>query len=414
MEVQNILCKAIDVPKVASDVRTFNREFAMKLADSIKVDGLLVPPAVRKNPDAPGRYILINGKHKLYAVKNVLKQDLIEARVLDMDDEEAEIARDVEQLWHNPLTAAQHTAAIKRWHAHWVKNLPALPTQGESQEEMPVRNAQASSEPAAESTAPEAPFDTATPPSAETQKTMTPEEKAVNKVDGRKKPESHKESTFDQRVAVATGQSTDTVRRAKGLAKLFDEDELEVFKQCDVTQADMTWISRAKDKELRTRVISLIAGGVSVEEAMKVVMGENVPSRDHTDPAQSEAKASIEPDLPDDEWFERYCGEKAAMLRNKHKFKADAITFRRLTECRHVFRTKAKGVLKDIAKAGIKGPFWNLINRVISLSHPKDWPVCSDCAGTGIQRGTPEDQQVKPNCPGCYGNGYKLKTEEYL
>ena len=54
----------------------------MKLAASIKAEGLYNPIVVRPNPDKPGRYILVQGRHRLFAVKKVLKEQSIRCTVL--------------------------------------------------------------------------------------------------------------------------------------------------------------------------------------------------------------------------------------------------------------------------------------------------------------------------------------------
>jgi hypothetical protein len=399
-EEQNIPTKSIEVPKLSAEVRSFNKEFAFNLADTIKVAGLLVPISVRPDPDNPGRYLLINGKHKLYAVKNVLKQDLIKARVFtDMDAAEAELVRDVEQLWHNPLKRAQHTAALKRWHAHWLASLPPIPEKGEL---------------VGETGQPDGPAGATDGQSCEQRKTRG----------ARPKPESHREAAFDQRVADATGQSVRSVQAAKRRAKSFTEEQLEVFAQCDVSDVDMTWIAKIKDEAKRNHVVNLVASGKSVEESMKCTMGDDAPkrlneideakgSRDTEPQGKAQAKETAEPELSDDEWFDRYCGEKAAMLRDKHKYKAAALLYRAIAEERHVHRCKIKGKLKEAKKNG-PNPMLNLANRYVSLSHPKDWLICPDCKGTGDNPATPADAAVKPTCKGCFGGGYRLKTEEYL
>ncbi len=40
-------------------------------------------------------------------------------------------------------------------------------------------------------------------------------------------------------------------------------------------------------------------------------------------------KAARSPTLTDNEWFDTYCGEKAAMFKHPARFKSDALLFRR-------------------------------------------------------------------------------------
>jgi len=373
-EVKFIPCKSIEVSTVESWVRSFSKEFAVKLADSIKVDGLLIPIAVRPNPDKPGRFILVNGKHRLHAVKKVLKQELIEARVFnDMTAGEAEIARDVEQLWQNPLTPAQHAAAIKRWHNHWLAKLRPI------------------------------------------------QETAASMARGSAEPETSAKATFDQLVADATGQSVEAVRRTKTLAKSFNDEDLEALAQCDVSQADMLTIARIKDQAKRSMVVKLIASGRTVEAAVKDVCGDAAPDRRNKtrdtkkeQTHKAEAKADKEPEIDDETWFERHCGRLARALANPQRFKADAILFRHMYESRHTFRRNNKAMLGAIKRIGLTGTFWNLMNRAVTVTHPKDWGICPACKGTGRPKGTREGQQDSTSCNRCFGGGYCLKTEKFV
>lgn len=418
MEVKFIPCKSIDVPKVSAEIRSFSKEFAVELANSIKVDTQKVPIAVRPNPDDPTRYVLINGRHRLYAIKNVLKMDLISARVFDdMGEVEAGLARDVEQLWASPLNDAQHMAALKRWHAHWLKTLPPIvpdkpteykPRDKRSPDGTPIPDPAPEPTGAAEGSGASAPFDSTEP--------------SDTKARGPYKPDSHKVSAFDQKVADVTGQTARNVKLKRELSRKFSDEELEVFSLCDVTQSDMQRIADIPDKGQRAHVINLVAAGATTDQAIKEVCGAEAPkspndsygARGIEKAAKAEAaKETLEPEMTDDAWFEFHCGEKAKYFRNTHRYKADAILFRKVADTRSLFRSKHKALLKDIKKRGVNGSFWGLVNRFISVSHPKDWFICPDCKGTGVKDGTPEDQHVKPNCKKCFGSGYLLKTEEW-
>src|SRR5689334_6199352 len=99
MDTREILCKLIDVPAVDKKERTFSREIADRLAQSIKDEGLLNPITVRPNPQLPGRYIIVAGRHRLHAVQKILKQESIRCTVFsEMDDGDADMARITENL----------------------------------------------------------------------------------------------------------------------------------------------------------------------------------------------------------------------------------------------------------------------------------------------------------------------------
>src|SRR4051812_14630808 len=62
-----------------------------RIANSFKSDGQLQPIGLRRSPDATDRYVLIFGNHRFHAaLQNAWP--LIEAKVFDMDETEAEAA----------------------------------------------------------------------------------------------------------------------------------------------------------------------------------------------------------------------------------------------------------------------------------------------------------------------------------
>lgn len=397
METKIVECKQIDVLKTTDGSRTFSKEFAVKLSDSVKTDGLQNAIVVRPNPASKGRYILVSGKHRLYATKNVLKEQFIRCTVIeDMDAEEAEIAAVAENLYRNPLNKAQQAVAIKKWHSHWLAKLPVI--------EPKAIAAPAPVEPTAidqtDQLAPEPVAPVADP--------------AV-------------ETAFNDKVAAITGQSAVTVRRSKAIANAFTADQLEVFVQMGINQTDMLTIAKIKDVGQRAEVVALIASGMVAEDAIKEVTKDKAPSRYNNggaeaDTAKATVKSEKEPELTDDEWFEANCGEKAAMLGSPAKFKSDALLFRKLTDLRHAFRVKGKKFLVETKKASVTGPFFNLVNRVLSIAHPKDWLLCPECKGQGTVTSEAGEEDVKQygqgfakkSCVKCYAGGFLLKTETYL
>lgn len=388
METKLIECKLIDVPKIEGAKRTFSKEFAIKLADSLKIDGQLNPVVVRPNLVTLGRYIMVAGRHRLYGMKNVLKEQFISATIAEgMSETEAGMASDVENLWRNPLNKAQTAAALKRWHTHWLENLPAEAEKSVVAVDHNDQNALPAPEPTAAA-------------------------KAV--------ADAANETEFNKKVAAVTGQSEVSVRRAKAIGNAFTEEQLEVFTQMEVTQVDMLTIAKIKDAAKRGEIVALIASGMTVDDAIKEIMKDAAPTRynkhekqaDGDKEAAKAVKAAKEPELSDDDWFEANCGEKAAMLGDPARFKADALLFRSVSELRHAFRTKGKKFLADTKKAGITGAFYNLVNRFISISHPKDWLLCPECKGQGST--PPSPGGVAAKCGRCFGGGYLLKTEEFL
>jgi ParB/RepB/Spo0J family partition protein len=389
MDTMEILCKLIDVPTVDKKERTFSKEIAAQLAESIRVEGMLNPITVRPNPEMPGRYIIVAGRHRFHAVRKILKQESIRCTVFgEMDNDDAEMARITENLWRSELRKDQRMLAIQRWHEYFTKKY--------------ATRAADASEPAAESEP--SPIDGATAEvanlaeDAADPKQMTAAEKKV-------------ESDFVKQLANATGQSERSARRKTRIAKIFTADDLDGFYHCGVTEQQMEAIASVKDDEKRKGVTALAVSGMEFQEAWKSTFGEEIdlsaaPKAEKAE--QAKAKAEKAPALSDDEWFERECGEKAKLLADPTKFKHAALLYRRTAEARAKFRSSIKQVLADAKAAGESvNPLYAALNRVISMSHPKDVFLCESCIGKGK---TQDGQFCKP----CIGGGFKVRTENYL
>jgi ParB-like chromosome segregation protein Spo0J len=416
VDVQLIPCKLIDRPKVDRNKRSFSKEFAGQLAASIKAEGMYNPILVIPSSETTGRFTLVQGRHRLYAKQNVLKEEAIEASVAtDMDETDVKMATVAENLWRNPLTKAQHLLAIKEWFEYYQLKHPEKVGQGVAGGKARQKKA------AAGATA-----TTATDPAVAT--TEGADEASLNlRVAGQADTQAATEAAegaagagvgvgnFAETVAAATGQSLGAARRAASLARTFDPDQLEVFDQMKVSQTDMLTIQKVKEEDKRGQIVSLIASGMEAADAIKEVMGDQAPSRqDGKSVAEREAesvtKKETEPELSDDEWFSKYCGDKAKLLGDSTRYKADALLFRRISEPRHTFRTRAKKTVASV-KAALStgtGPFLNLVNRFISVSHPKDWQLCDICTGKG------KPPRSSSPCTKCYGGGYLLSVERFL
>lgn len=415
MDTKLIECKLIDVPKAAPEQTPFSKKFAIQLAGSIKLDGQLNPVGLVPNPEQPGRYILFMGRHRFYAIKNVLREQFIQARIFeDMTPEEMGIARIAENIFRNPLAKAQTALAIKKWYQHYLNQrladdpkpvaAQATPAPQPAEQQLSCQSGKA-------------PEPAPTEPAALTTEGNSAPEKATGPF---KKPETE----FDQRVAETIGQSVGSVRRVKRISNTFTEDQIKVFIQMGTSQVDMSTIARIKDKSKRDQIVKLIACGAAPPDAIKQVMGDQAPDRDDGKPkAEREAKmaaaAEEEPEVSDDEWFDRQCGETAALLGDPSRYKEGALLFRKLANQRHSFRVAVKKDVLESKQRGKPNGFTNLVLRLISISHPKDWLVCGECKGEGTVANDAAPKEpanfgtgyAKKNCPKCYGSGFVLSTE---
>jgi len=200
--------------------------------------------------------------------------------------------------------------------------------------------------------------------------------------------------------AALSGRPPRTVRRQMRLAKMFTSDELEILGRHNLTQQKMEEISRIGDKTKRKKVIALIDSGMEFNEAYKEVTGQepDLTSRTKAEKQlKAAAKQEMAPELTDDDWFEAKCGEKAKLLGDTKSYKADALLYRDIIEARAKFRSAVEAALDKRKKAGPVGFLWRAINRIISLTHPREWPVCEKCTG----KGKTEDGMICRTCKGA-------------
>jgi ParB-like chromosome segregation protein Spo0J len=391
MEIQLIECDKIEFPTANKDLRTFHMKVARGRAESIKEQRMYHPIAVRANPGKPGYYLGVQGKHRHYAKGAILKEPLIECNVLEMGDEEAEMAAIAENLFRHGLSQPQRTMAVKRWRESFLAKHPELVGKGKAGGAAMKKKARGRRE-------------------AKINLSLA---SGVDTREGRAEAKGVRDEnalSFTKMLAAATDVSEATAKREQRLAANLTDEQLVVCEQMELTKGQMESIANIKDETQRAEVVDLIAAAVEFDDAWRQVNPDakkaTGKSRER-EAAEAAAEREEQPVLSDDEWFEQSCGEKAAMLADPAKFKADALIFRRVTEPRHLFRVAVKRVLKDAKAAKVIGPFYHAMNRVVSVSHPRDWFLCGGCRAKGVgEDGGP--------CKTCHGACYQVRTEVYL
>lgn len=405
-ETKFIECKKINFAKETDkSLRTFDKKFAVNMAPSIAEQGLIQPIAVWADPEVPGNYVGIDGKHRHHAVYKVLKQQLIECNVFDdMNEAEAHMASVAANLWRSNLSAAQYAASVKVWFDYYAAKNP---------EKVGSNRANPEDREAAFAAAAKAPESSAghegwTEVSGQSEVTAIMEPGSESK-------------NFAETVAATTGQSLSSAERTQRIALAFDADQLATFDQMNTSKTDMLMIGKIKNKDKRAEVVNLVASGMEPSVASARIMGDQAPTRDNGNKNKAEkkaaaeaAKADVEPALSDEEWFTKECGDKASLIEIPDKYKSEAILYRKSNEARHVFRGKAKAALKDIKDSKMGGPLWSLMQRLTNLSHPKDWFLCVTCGGKCLTRPQENPNDNDALCPKCWGAGFQLKTENYL
>ncbi len=291
---------------------TFSKEFAKSLSQSIEMEGLHHPITLRPNPDKPGRYLLVAGRHRLNAVHKCLKRDVIEAKVIvDMDETDAEMATIAENLWRNPLKKAQHHLAIQKWHEHYAAEYP--PKLGSNAGSVAAKKKAAERR-------------TAKAEGAEGEPENPKPYVGLGSSAGRSEPEKANASeadvpSFARLVSHTTGEGLSSAKVTAKLARTFNPDQIEVFEQMQVGRVDMHTIAKIKNAQHRDEIINLIASGMDAREAIAQVLkpedgavklgnGRIVPAP--ASPGRPEG--FIETDMPDQVWLETYCADIRKLL----------------------------------------------------------------------------------------------------
>ena len=376
------------------ELRTFKQEVRQNLAQSIKAEGMYNPIVVRPNPEKPGRFLLVAGEVRLYAKKKLLKERFIECNVLPTWTKMTMRWRVItENLWRSEISKAQRLLSVQRWHEHYVAKHTPKPK----------------SEPAAATTNEQKTTEETSANLAEHGNALVAESNGEPS-DEKALTAAKVEANFVRQLAAATGTSERSAHRKTRLAKKFSDDDLEIFHRMASTQQQIEAIAKVEDENKRKAVIAQIVSGLKFAEAWKDTFGKDIDLTASTKADKAEkAKAKEEkaPELSDEEWYEQHCSDKAKLLGNQTKFKADALYYREISEARANFRAAIKAAHKKRKQAGPVGFFWYAVNKVISISHPKDWFFCGECSGSG------KDANGK-ECGKCWGGCFELRTEKYL
>lgn len=391
---QMIPVAMISWPNQDKEVRTFVAEQAKKLAVSIGLEGLHHPILVRPDPATPGRYIGVAGRHRHYAVADMLKRAEIEAKVLKGQAiAKAEQITLSENLFRNPLTGAQQLIAIKRWNDFYDKERQAIAQIKKDRVATQAAKAGKGDEESGLGQVGPAP-------------TPAPEPTLVM-ID----PDAEKIPAFSTHVAEVTGKSPRTAKRTLQIANAFDEEQLEVFHQKAVPQMWMEAIAKLPADE-KAKAVNLIASGKEPGESVSLATGKDeVQAPNGTVVVAQEPEAPGEAEMTDDAWVEFYCSEILGQLPHKAQFREDAIFYRRTRDLRLSFKSKVGKSMKNRENALLLGfgSFFSRVLRSVSVAHPSKWFQCGNCKGQGVV--SLAAGAAKDTCKKCYGAGYQVKME---
>ena len=404
MKIQRVAIADIVMDKPNPEDRTFSREFAENLAKSIESDGLLHEPIVRPIPEQPGKYRVIAGKHRCYAMGKVLKWEAVPCKVapVSMTEDEAQAIEDAENLWRNNLSDPQLKKALIRWQRIYDAKHPAASGKGAS-----AKQAKIVKEKVAE---------------AQAKGEAVDEKKVAEQVAAENKP-------FSKVIQDTLKVSAATAGRLARVAKHLEPEQIDVLESNKVTDHITDQLAALGSKELIDKAIKLIASGMDHAEAVRQAgkPKREAKQRENKGPLTPQQKANVPPPIPvvpaqakprekdmtDDEWLKAHCDVILKSLKRTAPFKRDAILYRRMQEAIVKFRTTAKKPLAEAKHADGNGTFFGALARLVKASHPSHWMVCGGCDGTGYVVGPDRDgKETKQTCGQCYGGAYRVKLED--
>lgn len=366
MSIQ-IAVENIDVPP---QWRKVKKAGVGKLADSMASDGLLHPIGVRPD-EATGRYVLVFGRHRLEAARQ-LKWREIDASLVapGLPDSTYQGITHAENLFRTELSPAERIIALKKWQEGYLGAHPEVEAAARQRAAAEATNRKRAPGDAAESD-----------PAASGESPVAPPV-----------------PTFAEHVAAVTGMEWRTVRAYLTTGKNLTEEQLLVFAQAQVPHDQLKRIARLKPDQV-AEVAALVASGCNVQEAIaEATLPPGATSQVVGDPEGPRHEA----DLSDEDWVAQQCGEVLERLKKTAVYVTDAILYRRVRDARNALRTAAKKPLA-LARKASPGPFTSMLARVANVDHPKNWSPCGPCGASGGDAYGP--------CDTCKGDGFLLRKE---
>lgn len=379
-EVVLLPIASIGIPK---GHRSVNRGKVRQMAESIEAEGLLQAIGVRDDPNRPGHYLLIFGRHRLEATRS-LGRDEIEARVLGLDDEDAAMAMLSENLWRNPLKRSEYLEALADWNRRYTAKYPEVHGKraGAEAKKRKQRALGAGADPA--------------PAHGD-----GPTKESLSTVEGPSMPaEPEPPPTFSEMAADQLGVSQRVIQKDLRISRALGIEDLRTLEERGLGKTEIERVATIADPAKRHRAVELIASGLEPSAARALA----------TAPANATIETVVVADAPDykpesemtdEEWLDVYCGGLLSRLPHQETFRRDAVLWRRTRESRRELRRNMRALLAEMGPRP-SGPLQNATRRLADLAHPNDWLVCGPCGGTGTIG-------ADSCCSSCWGHGYRIK-----
>lgn len=374
-QILEIPCSKIRQPPPDKTLRSLNRPACQKLAESIREQGLIHPIGVIAHPEDPKLFLVVHGRHRLYAVKKILRWTKISCELLNLNDIDAEYAALAENLFRANLKKPQLLATQKRWFDIHLAKLAAQQ-----------------------------------PLSTPSDEIITLSSEDAHRLNNDLKPNCHVFAKITKELAEHSGVTERQARRATRIFRTFPESEIQSLTSAGVSESDMEALTRIKDPVKRQEIIERCKEGSDpVTAATEVLGSEDVALQKFRGSAYVQAAKKQQEHCADAEaWFEKNLSEKAKLFSNFAAFKADAIFFYSIMGPRSIFRKQTSKHYRTARSLGKFGPFTHLVHRLLSVMPHSEWALCSHCSGAGTIK-NPDGTSTR--CFRCRETGYELTLE---
>jgi hypothetical protein len=383
LEVIEVPIELISIPEKRKKSFLKKTKADKDLLQSLKMCKQLINPInVRKIPDSD-RYELVIGRRRFWAAQTLAWQT-VPCKVETWADEQLDFLRTVENVHRTQMTPIQTVRAHQQLMVEWNRRFgqdPGKKVSGKAGSKKVGRGGGGKFTPQTTTNGSPQPL-TATLPLAVDEALEAPDAEPPVR-------------SFSAMLQEATGKSERLARDNMLIAKNINPDDLMALESCDVTRADLLKIAKIDDPSGRKLVMSEIAGGRSLEDAIKSVASTpDIVARDK--------EMTKEAALSDEDWLTVYkCREFAQGLQDPTKYFRDALLYRFTRDHRSVLRGKCrKRVIEDKLKGWTRVVSW--MGRVMFMEHPKDWMYCPNCDGKNVDL---------PECIECQGSGYNVRVE---
>jgi hypothetical protein len=335
------------------DGGALNPEEIERLRQSIEDDGLLHPIGVRLTSDeGPGvKYVLVYGRNRLAAVQQ-LGREKIEAKVLAIGSEDTAMTALAENVCRNHIKRSDYLLQLKKWKKAYEARHPR---------------------------------------------------QAVSKAS----PAFHEQPPrFKNHAAKKTGKSSTTIENEVRVAEAMSDENLERLNHLEppATKEDLEELAMIKDEKVQNEVVQSALTGKPIRKA--IAEGKQECDQDQPTKKLEPEGAELTPDadLTDQEWLDQSCGNALVRFGFLDAYKRDASLYRGVEKAWKKFRKAAKPCIPTAQAAQPMGQFFQLLQDVVELEHPKDWSACGSCGGQGQVGGAP--------CGVCGGSAYSLTKHQ--